>query len=353
MLSAFKMNGTRLLNWSRLPDLPEALGLGGPFAGTAQGRLLVAGGTNFPDAPPWRGGRKSWTRTVYSLANPAGPWRRAGELPQALAYGVSVSSSRGVVCAGGCGPRRHYAEVWLLEFKRGKLCVHELPALPIPAAYGCGAMVNEVVYFAGGLEAPDSTQALRKFWAMDLRTPAPQWQELVPWPGPGRMLAVAAAQNGFFYLVSGVALTQSDSKVGRSYLRDAYRFSPATGWMRIADVPRAVAAAPSPAAQFDRSRILVLGADDGSRAGFEPVEAHPGFSKDVFVYDTEADRWDQSNGSPVACAAVPLVAWERRFVIPSGELRPGVRSPQVWAVTPQSTGDSEVLKDPACLGPGI
>jgi N-acetylneuraminic acid mutarotase len=347
------MNSARLLNWSRLPDLPEALGLGGPFAGAAQGRLLVAGGTNFPDAPPWRGGRKSWTRAVYSLANPAGPWRRAGELPQPLAYGVSVSSSRGVVCVGGCSPHLHHAEVRLLEFKKGKLCIRELPSLPTSAAYGCGAMLNEVVYVAGGLEAPDSTRALCKFWAMDLSTPAPQWQELVPWPGPERMLAVAAVQNGFFYLVSGVSLSGSGSKIRRSYLRDAYRFSPAAGWTRIADVPKAVAAAPSPAAQFDRSRILVLGADDGSRAGFEPVEAHPGFSRDVFVYDTEADRWDQSNGAPVACAAVPMVSWDRRFVIPSGELRPGVRSPEVWSITLGSTADGEVPKDPSCLMSGI
>jgi N-acetylneuraminic acid mutarotase len=55
----------------------------------------------------------------------------------------------------------------------------------------------------------------------------------------------------------------------------------------------------------------------------------------MFIYDTQQNSWTHTNGAPVSCAAVPMVEWNQRFVIPSGELRPGVRSPQVWAVAPE------------------
>ena len=40
-----------LFSWHRLPDMPEAPGVGGGFCGVAGGSLVVAGGANFPQAP--------------------------------------------------------------------------------------------------------------------------------------------------------------------------------------------------------------------------------------------------------------------------------------------------------------
>lgn len=338
------------LTWSQLPELPDALGLAGPFAGASGGSFLVAGGTNFPGAPPWKGGNKAWLDTVYLLPTDSTKWRMAAKLPRPLGYGVSVTTNRGLVCIGGSDARRHYADVCLLEVKLGILVTRTLPPLPMTMAYGCGALLDDVLYVAGGLETPASTSALRKFWALDLRVSQPHWDELEPWPGCARMLPVAAVQEGAFFLFSGVALAaDAAGKAVRSYLQDAFRFDPNVGWSSIADVPKPVVAAPSPAAHFGRSKILVLGADDGSNAGFQPPEAHPGFSKDWFIYDTQTNSWTHSNGAPISCAAVPMVQWNQRFVIPSGELRPGVRSPQVWTVAPEFY--ARKASDPACLEP--
>ncbi len=323
-------------SWSQLPQLPEALGLGGAFAGISRGCFLLAGGTNFPAGPPWQGGQKAWHDAIYLLPADSAHWQFAGRLPRPLAYGVSVTTDHGVLCIGGSDASRHHAEVHLLELRNRTFVLRSLPPLPHPLAYACGALLDQVLYVAGGLEAPDSTSALRRFYSLDLRANHPQWVALEPWPGPGRMLCVAAVQTGSFFLFSGVSLTaDANGKTLRSYLRDSYRFSPGAGWSSVAPVPRPVVAAPSPAPPFARSKILVLGADDGSTAGFEPPQAHPGFSKAMFVYDTTDNSWTAAPMAPMACAATPIVPWNQSFVIPSGELRPGVRSPQVWAVAPE------------------
>lgn len=91
--------------WTALPSLPDQEGFAGPFAGTHNGALLVAGGAKFPDKMPWQGGRKAWYNRVFVLESPEDHWKEAGALPRPLGYGVSVSTNKGVVCMGAVMPR--------------------------------------------------------------------------------------------------------------------------------------------------------------------------------------------------------------------------------------------------------
>ncbi len=320
-----------LLQWSQLPPIPDATGVAAPFAGVNGDALLVAGGANFPEAMPWEGGRKVWHDSVFVLPKPDGAWLSGFKLPRPIGYGVSVTTKQGILCAGGGDATEHFREVFLLTWRGGRIETESLPALPQPLANACGALLGETIYVAGGIMTPDATHALRNFWALDLSEASPRWRELEPWPGPARMLAVAAVQGGAFFLVSGAELSgDAQGKPVRRYLTDAYRFTPDAGWKRIADVPRPVVAAPSPAPPLGQSHFLVLGGDDGSRVGFEPPARHPGFSKSVLGYHTITDTWTSFGEVPTSRVTVPVLDWRGRFAIPSGEMRPGVRSPEVW-----------------------
>jgi hypothetical protein len=55
------------LNWNALPDLPDSVGVAGPFVGISDDALIVAGGANFPDSPPWQGGQKIWYDEIHVL----------------------------------------------------------------------------------------------------------------------------------------------------------------------------------------------------------------------------------------------------------------------------------------------
>jgi len=317
------------LSWKQLPPIPDPIGRAAPFAGVSGGALIVAGGANFPGAMPWEGGIKVWHDSIFVLPKPDDEWLAGFKLPRPIGYGVSITVPAGVLCAGGSNAREHFRDVFLLSWQGGKIVVKSFPPLPRPMANGCGAMVGNVFYLAGGIEKPDSTSALKNFWALDLGRREPQWHELEPWPGPARMLAVAGTSEEAFHLFSGVELQgDANGKPVRRYLNDAYRFTPGKGWRRIADLPRVAVAAPSPAISYE-GNLLVVSGDDGALVNFEPKSRHPGFPRDVLTYEPKIDKWTRLEVSTLSRATVPVVEWNDMAVIPNGEVKPGRRTPEV------------------------
>jgi N-acetylneuraminic acid mutarotase len=320
--------------WTQLPSLPDAEGFAGSFAGISGGALIVAGGANFPDKKPWEGGTKVWYDSVYVLAGPQAEWRLAGKLLRPLGYGVSVTYDGGVVCVGGSDGERHHAETFRLDWREGQLVTTELPTLPTRLANACGAMVGDALYVAGGQERPDSRVALKTLWAIDLATPSPVWKRLDDLPGEGRILAVAASAGGAFWIAGGAALIEGDvGSVARTYLPDAYRYELDAGWTKIAELPIASVAAPTPA-PADAEGFYVLGGDDGSQVGAAP-EAHRGFRRTILRYDLAKGHWTHAGEIPAPRVTVPCVSGFGGWIVPSGEMRPGVRSPEVWLFSPE------------------
>lgn len=333
-------------DWRQGRPLPDPVGVAAPFAGVSGGALVVAGGAQFPGRPPWEGGTKVWTDTVWVLEQPDGPWIRAGRLPAPRAYGVSVTVAGRVVCLGGSDSRGPVAEVRSLEWdaqrirvRRGRGLPGGLPGdLPIPLANAAGAMdAAGMVYLACGTAEPGERRASARVFAWDSASRGwhrPRWHELPALPGEPRILAIAASADPGFFLFGGCALEpvvagDGGPGVRRRYLRDAWRYHPEGGWKRLADLPRPCAAAASPAPWID-GRLLLLGGDDGSLAGFRPPDRHPGFPREAWAFDPGAERWARIEDPPVSRVTLPAVPWLGRWWLPSGEVRPGVRSPEVW-----------------------
>jgi len=317
----------QLLQWERLPDLPQAIS--GQFVGVGEGALIVAGGAHFP-APLFEGGEKVWVDTIFVLEPGADAWASGSSLDRPLAYGASVTADDGIICIGGCDAERCYAQVFRLRRVNAEIQRTPLPDLPRPCAMTSGAMIGDSVYVAGGQDSPAATGALSNFWRLDLNKAELGWEELDPWPGPARILPVAAAQDGAFYLISGAELLAGpDGKVKRRYLTDAYGFRPKTGWEKVAGVPRAIVAAP--AVGYGESHILVFGGDDGENADrvWELKDEHPGFSRDILAYHTITDTWSRMGTVPAGLVTTAAVQWQDGIVIPGGEDRPGHRSASV------------------------
>lgn len=346
---ASQMPGATIV-WDALPHLPRPLS--GHTTGLSHGALLVDGGTDFP-VSLFDGGSKVWYDSVYVLEPGASAWRLTSTLPHRLAYAATASASNRILLAGGSDETRHVADAFALEWVDGTLRRTALPPLPAPLAMAGAAVVGQTLYVAGGHDAPASAQASNLVMALDLQTPDAGWQALPPFPGPGRILPVVVAQAGQLFVASGASLSPgANSGIVRHYLTDAYAWTPEAeatipaaaadaitrgSWRRIADVPRAVTAAP--AAASGQTHIIVFGGDDGTLADrvTELEDSHPGFSRDVLAYDVAADNWTSVGSMPeglVTTAAVPL---GDAIAIVGGEDRPGHRSASAHRRRPAQT----------------
>ena len=320
------------LSWKQLPTLPEPLGVAAPFAGVTSGALLVAGGAHFPDKMPWDGGQKKWVDNVWFLAKPDGQWKDIGKLPRPLGYGISVTHGNGVICVGGSDAKQHYAECFKLTWANETLQTMSLPKLPIALSAASGALLGEVLIVCCGAELPGEQVATNRAFALDLSAKDSAWKELPALPGKARILATAGSHDGIFYLFGGAALVaNAEGKVVREFLKEAWSFTMKDGWKRIADLSKPNVAAPAPA-PFHQGKLLLIAGDDGSRVGFQPLAKHPGFPKGVLAYDPATDRWSEAGETPAPRATVPCLEWQGNFIIPSGEARPGVRSPEIWSL---------------------
>ena len=327
-----------MLKWSELHSLPNELGVAGPFAGVHNDCLIVAGGANFPQ-PIWES-EKKWYETIHVLQKQGDhyDWFDGGKLPRATGYGAAVSTKQGVVCIGGNNANEPFADVYLLSCNREKkqLTTTDYPSLPKPVAFSSAALAGDVIYLAGGQSGQSLDSAMNQFWSLDLSRRGNddfQWQELDPLPGPTRAFHLTIHQrNGnddCIYVISG----RRQRRERTEFLKDnwEYNISKKT-WRRRADVPQCVMAGTG--IGIDRSRIFVLGGADGTNfhIGASIKDQHPGFPKKSFAYHTISDTWIESGTTPANHVTTIAVKWGEQIVIPSGEIKPKVRSPKIWSV---------------------
>lgn len=323
-----------------LPAVPDTSGYAGAFTGVIGHRLFAGGGTNFPDGVmPWNGGKKVWHDTLYmlDLSAPEEGWKIIGQLPKPSGYGVSLSSREGVVLIGGGDEIRHFREVWLLALAMdGKPVFRNLPELPAGLAQMSGALVGRRIHLCGGIEKADATHATNTHRMLDLDALDKGWQKMPELPAAGRIQATAAALDDAFYFMGGCSLAPDTAgKPLRTLLRDVWKFSDGR-WSRVADLPHVLVASGSPAPVAGDSVFLVSG-DDGSQAGLASPADHNGFSKRVLRYDAGEDRWISAGELAIPPpVTVAVTHWRGEFIFFNGEVKPGVRTPQVFAFDPST-----------------
>lgn len=338
----------------RLADVPDHVGFAGSVGGVSNGVLIMAGGSNFPEGTrPWAGGIKKWYKDIYILQTPDGSWEKAGTLPQNLGYAVSVSYKDVLVCAGGSNESGHSDKVFGLRWnnKTKAIEIEYFADLPFTLANASGEVVDNKLFIAGGLQTPESQEALKTFLMLDLSKPDSQWEILPSWPGVPRMLSVSASYEDRFFLFSGTNLIADSVSAGtkRKYLNDAYVYSLKTNdWKALSHLEAPAVAAAGPAL-VEKSRILILGGDSGKLAesGASLRDSHPGFGNSVLEYTIANDSWSKGQDFPVKIrenvisspnesdflpVTAPLVKWNGGYALIGGEVRPGTRTPGVYFI---------------------
>lgn len=313
-------------NWRRLPDLP--LGLGGQFAGVHNGALIVAGGSWFP-VSKWEGGEKQWVSHVFVLVDAQAEWKRF-ELPRPLAYGGSVSHARGLLLIDGGDEMQNLPSCMWLRWNGATVDIESAAPLPLPLANCAAAELNGRAYVFGGQQSPQAAAAERGLYSLDLTHPGAAWQTEPPLPGAGRILpSVAAAADALF--VAGGADLHPDptGNPARTYLSDAWQFTPGAGWRALPGLPSPACAAPA----FGlNAEFFVLGGSDGVLAARdnELRDAHPGFSRSIHAYAPGRGSWRAAAQLPFSLVTTTAAVWNGLPVIPGGEDRPAHRCSAVY-----------------------
>ena len=358
------------VSWFRLPDLPgteksPSSGVSAPFTGISGGQLLVAGGCNFSDKPAAEGGTKEYYSDIYALdittRSPAG-WRRIGKLPLPLAYGASVTTPEGLVWIGGNNNEEVSGQVFFVNWNGEKQQLHifELPPLPIPLDNLSATYADGHLYVAGGkgksqtapIGKDDSqTAPTNPLFSLQL-TPSLQkeWVRLPDFPGPVRVQPVLIAQQSGdgirLYLAGGFQPVSPHQEA--IVCTDMLSYHPETKQWRnevflpsFADGSHRTITGGCAIASGDSSIFLIGGVNynrfrDALNHPEPDYLRHPTdwykFNTSLLQYNTFTKRWTHlGDYEELARAGAGIANNANMTIIIGGELKPGIRTPEVNA----------------------
>jgi N-acetylneuraminate epimerase len=349
------------MQWKIAGELPAAngqeksLGVAGPVAGVNNDVLLVAGGANFPDAMPWLGGKKKYYSEgfVFKKQNDSLSSFKKFQLPSSIGYTANCSTPKGVVAAGGESENGISNKVLLLEWNRATEAVevNYLPDLPLALTNAAIACNENIIYLAGG-ETKEG--ASNRFFSLDIENVSAGWKELPQLAKPVSHAVIVVQLNGqhnCIYLIGG----RKRNAGGISDLyASVYQFDLSTNqWQQKRSLPYPLSAGTGVAT--GDNGVFVFGGDRGET--FHKTElliaeiakekdeerkqklneekavlqaSHPGFSKEVLLYNAAKDKWTKTGCIPFdAPVTTTAIKWNKEVVIPSGEIKAGVRTPQI------------------------
>jgi N-acetylneuraminic acid mutarotase len=319
--------------WKSLASLPKDIA--GQCVGTVGSKLVVAGGSTWT-APPWAGGRKDWSAQVYSLDTLSGSWKAEPTLPHGMGYGASAQWNDSLICVGGQNADTVFNTVARFVAKDGEITVEDLPPLPNPVTNAAAAAVGDTLYVIGGQHNLTTQSVSKEIWTLDLHTDGRpgRWRSngTAPW-GHARILPVVVGCSDTLYVMSGADLgLNADGSPARTYLKDSWKYTASGEWVRLADLPIAVVAAPG--ACSNHKAPIVFGGDDGVLAPQIQTlkDAHPGFSRDMHSMNPLTGGWHKISQLPLSLVTTAAARWQGHYVIAGGENQPGHRSSKVIAV---------------------
>ena len=343
-----------------------SIGFAGPINGISNDVLIVSGGANFPDKMPWEGGKKSYSKTIHVLekCKDTFTWNAAvkSELVEPIAYCGSTSTNLGVVYVGGENENGLSNKAYLLKWNAAKKEVEtkSLADFPIAVANISLIHIGNIVYAVGGDEATKSSDL---FVSLDLNEKNPQWKTL-----PNLPLALANAvviaqkgKNGTnIYVVGGRTKTATgiSDLHNTTFVFDVKKQTWNTA-ATISDGKNTTNFSAGAGVAVGSNSILIVGGDDGvifhqietylsqiakAKSDEEKAELiakknklvtnHPGFYNGILLYNTLTDEWSKIGELPfLPHVTTPAVLWDKKIILSNGEIKPGIRTPNVMLGT--------------------
>lgn len=323
------------------PDAGIDEGVSASFAGLMpDGRIILAGGCNFPGDPMAPGATKRFYSGIYA-ADPADEsitFSLIGQLPEPTAYGVSASTPQGIFMAGGNNAQGALRSAFIVK-PDGTLT--QLPQLPFAIDNAYAAAIGDKIYIAGGNNDGKPSNSLL---CLDLAKTDKGWKELKPFPGPARVQPVLAASGDKLYMFGGFAGRTASTEPTLStdgYLYDprSNKWSPLAGPVDPEGKPLSLGG--GCAVTLGDGRIACLGGVNAeiflSALQAQPADylSHPvewyRFNPLLVIFDPADKSWTIATQTPdIARAGASAVALPGdEIIVAGGELKPRIRTTRV------------------------
>jgi cyclically-permuted mutarotase family protein len=360
------------IQWEKIATLENSdgsrsIGLAGAINAVNNHALIIAGGANFPDKMPWEGGKKQYSDEIHILQQLDSKYvwnkKARAKLPEPIAYCGNTSTQSGIVYAGGENEAGLSKKAFLIKFSiiENRIQVSSLPDLPYPLTNIFLTSIGNVVYAIGG-DGPSLSSSA--FLSLDLNKKNEGWKQL---PNMPIALANSAAvvQNGAdgvnIYVIGG----RSKDPSGISELHNTlliYNLQTKT-WKSgspISDGSKTMNFSAGTAIPLLDHSVLIAGGDNGHV--FHQIESylvhiaqsktpeekealiakknqlvinHQGFDKSLLLYNTRANTWSKIGELPFpAHVTTTAIKWGESIIISSGEIKPGVRTPNIMMGKP-------------------
>lgn len=338
----------------------SAIGYAGAVSGVHQNRLLIAGGANFPEAMPWQGGKKIYHADVFVYHQEEGQIKlvqQNAKLPEAIAYSAVCTTSEGILYIGGENENGISNKVWMIQWNQHKQAVKFIayPPLPIALTNAAATLVNNTIFVAGGETLQNASE---QFFQLDLNNLSAGWKTLPAIPHAVShtvLVGIAYETNPVLYLIGG---RKKNTNGISSLYNHVFEFNiNSNSWSAKAALPYALSAGTG--VWYNLDQIIVFGGDKGTV--FSQVEkmlaaiavetdptkkqalinqknqlqiSHPGFSKEVLLYQAKTNQWHALTNIPYDTpVTTTAIKWNDAIFLPTGEIKAGVRSPQILKAT--------------------
>lgn len=361
LLFVFLLSGCHMskqhsaIDWTVASVLPSAnnqahIGVAAPVIGVVDNKLVIAGGANFPNGMPWDGGAKTYQKDLYIYDLDAKgniQYAKTVAFDDSIAYASNISYHNKIYSVGGERNGQATADVFVYSLAGDKLERKALASLPFPLTNGALTIVEDKLYYAGGENAE---KVSNQVFVLDLKKSELGWQEFFVLPKPVSHTVLTNDNAGNLFIIGG---RMRNTNAASDIYKEVYKLNTSTKELSLlADLPEQLAAGTG---AFYDGDIFVFGGDNGST--FNKVErliadinlaedatqkeklvdqknamqrSHPGFPKRVWKMNLKENTWQATTEivgeSPVTTTAVLV---DNMIIIPSGEVKAGVRSNQI------------------------
>lgn len=354
------------LTWKKfglLPSLSTSLppsGLGGAVAGVVSNKLVIVGGTYFPEKMPWEGGKKKYESTGYVFTtgdHDSLILEKKFQFPTDIGYAAVCETNQGLIIAGGENQSGISRKAWMLVYNtdEGVVTVQSLPDLPYPISSASACFINGKVLLAGGETETEASNALLE---LDLNLLSKGWKPLASIPhAVSHAVLFSNTNSSKNVLILAGGRRKSPGKLTVFYDQVFQYDVNADTWSSGPSLPYPLAAGTGFTSKD--GACFIFGGDKGKT--YHKVEelmllinasnnktqidslnqqktkvqsGHPGFSKEILLLNANAKKWVSIGAIPFETPVTTRAFWwGHKIILAPGEIRAGVRTADIYAAT--------------------